>query len=437
MTAGTHGRALPRRRLLRGLGAAALGVAGPAADDGVLDLYVNEGWVPMVDGALVYLRGFGERATSRSDAAPSLDAAPHLFRTGGRVEPCPLYPPGSAVAGEHGPGPAAPVPGDPGTYTVHRRHWGSCFPRRTLVAESGSRVRLRVHNRLRQPHELAVHGLRGATTGKIAPGATGSLDLPAPPPGTYLFSDPGRGQGDPVQRVLGLFGVLVVVPRDDPWTLAPGGVEFEKQWLWICSEVDPAWSRRAAAGEAIDAGRTPVVPRYFLLNGRAGFQSLGVTRDEAVNAAAHRETLPAGVPRRTDVRDLSPRAGATGRVGQLVRMVNAGVVVHQMHFHGNHVWTVRRDGVDLPRTAGHVDGKGHVVLQQWEDVVELDPLQRKEVVLPFKPVPDALDEVFRARTEDWHYPMHCHAEPSQTAAGGLYPGGLMADWVLTHPGSAR
>jgi hypothetical protein len=28
------------------------------------------------------------------------------------------------------------------------------------------------------------------------------------------------------------------------------------------------------------------------------------------------------------------------------------------------------------------------------------------------------------------YPMHCHAEMSQTAAGGLYPMGMLADWRL-------
>jgi hypothetical protein len=108
-----------------------------------------------------------------------------------------------------------------------------------------------------------------------------------------------------------------------------------------------------------------------------------------------------------------------------------------MHFHGNHVWTLRRNGIDFPRSAGHVDDKGHVVLQQWEDVVELDPLDRKEIVLPIKRPPDAIDPVWEARAEDWHYPMHCHAEPSQTAAGGLYPGGLVADWVLAAPQNGR
>ena len=74
--------------------------------------------------------------------------------------------------------------------------------------------------------------------------------------------------------------------------------------------------------------------------------------------------------------------------------------------------------------------EGHVELQTWEDVVELDPLDRKDVVLPVKPPPDALDEVVASQKCKWVFPMHCHAEMSQTAAGGLYPGGMVSDWKL-------
>ena len=43
-----------------------------------------------------------------------------------------------------------------------------------------------------------------------------------------------------------------------------------------------------------------------------------------------------------------------------------------MHFHGNHVWTVRGTARLPEGRAGRVDADGHVVLQQWEDVVELE-----------------------------------------------------------------
>jgi FtsP/CotA-like multicopper oxidase with cupredoxin domain len=145
--------------------------------------------------------------------------------------------------------------------------------------------------------------------------------------------------------------------------------------------------------------------------------------------------LLSGSAREVDVRTFSPpEAGSAVGTGQLIRLVNVGAVIHQMHFHGNHVWTVRRDGAEFPRSAGHVDPEGHAVLQQWEDVVELDQLSRKEIILPVKRPPEVIDPVWNARTADYDYPMHCHAEPSQTAAGGLYPGGLVAHWTVAAPG---
>jgi len=440
-----------RRDVLRFVGAAGALAAGVAAAQatgwpkdharpaaaavtGVLDLYVNEGFVPMVDGAMVYMRGFGDRASTIADPFPSLTISPRAFFADGRLIADRLFPPDAVPPPGGRPEPDSAVAGDPLVYRVRRRYWGSYFPRRTIIAESGSRVRLRVHNGLSQPHSLIVHGVAGADTGPIAPGASAELEFAAPTPGTYVFSDPGGGS---VQRTLGLFGVLVVVPADDPWRMSDNGAEFERQWLWIVHDIDPVWGRRALAGETIDPDATPPLPRYFTLNGRAGFQSLAVTRDPGINLASEEETLPSGSPRRTDVRDFSLAGTATTVItGQLIRLVNAGVVVHQMHFHGNHVWTLRRDGVDFPRTGGSIDAEGHVLLQHWEDVVELDPLNRKEIMLPLKPAPDALAEVFAARTVDWHYPMHCHAEPSQTAGGGLYPGGAVADWVLAVPKKA-
>ncbi|NUR09297.1 MAG: multicopper oxidase domain-containing protein, partial [Nocardioidaceae bacterium] len=257
----------------------------------------------------------------------------------------------------------------------------------------------------------------------------------APAQGTHLNQDPGGGG---VERMLGLHGVLVVVAPGDRWRLGPGLVEFERQWVWLCQDVDPVWSSRARAGQVIDPERTPPVPRYFMLNDRSGFRSLALSRDEADSHARHEDTLPSGSAREIDVRDFSlPERGDSVGTGQLIRMVNVGATVHQMHFHGNHVWTVRRNGVDFPRSQGLVDAEGHVVLQQWEDVVELNPLDRKDIVLPMRRPPETLDDVWDARDEDWEYPMHCHAEPSQTAAGGLYPGGLVAGWTLAAPGPRR
>ncbi|NKX51937.1 multicopper oxidase domain-containing protein, partial [Arthrobacter deserti] len=133
----------------------------------------------------------------------------------------------------------------------------SYFPDRTLIAETGSTIRLRIHNRLAQPHELAIHGAgpdrSDASSGPIAPGATGILELRAPAPGTYLYSDPTNA---PVERTLGLFGALVVIDPQQAWHLGPAGPEFERQWLWLCHDVVPEWARVASRGGTVRPGGT-------------------------------------------------------------------------------------------------------------------------------------------------------------------------------------
>ena len=414
-----------------------------SAVDGVLDLYINEGLVRMVDDSLVYMRGFGGSPTDIAAPSPSLQISPQVFTTDGLLVSSRSYPLRAALPEEGRPDPLEEHPNRPGEYLIRREHWASYFPDRTIIAESGSTVSVRVHNNLKKSHELRFENLinpltdarTNVGTGQIPPGATVSLSFPAPKPGTYVYQDPG---GPHVERVLGLHGVLVVVDPHTRWRLDEGLAEFERQWVWLCQDVDPVWGARARAGEVIDPVKTPPVPRYFMINDRSGFRALGVTSDQAVNHATHEDTLPSGSAREIDVRTFSPpEARSTVGAGQMIRLVNLGAVIHQMHFHGNHVWTVRRNGSDFPRLAGRVDAEGHPVLQQWEDVVELDPLDRKEIILPIKRPPETLEQVWNARDEDWEYPMHCHAEPSQTAAGGLYPGGLVAGWTLAAPGPRR
>ncbi len=409
-----------------GVTAAVSVAAGPASavvPAGTLELHINDGYVPMVDGSLVYMRGFGDRRTLRSDPAPSLTCAPRAFLADGRLVDGRTHPFGAPVPPGGRPRPAGRDTEAAGTYLVRSRYWASSYPRRTIIAEQGAVVRLRIHNHLEQDHRFAVTGIAGAAV-RVPSKGVGDLTFEATTPGTYVYSDDLRA---PVERVLGLHGVLLVTPPADGWrTEATSSISFERQWLWICHDIDPVWGQLASEGKVVNPALRPSVPRYFTLNDRSGYQSLALTRDEALNKAAHEDTLPSGWPRRTDVR--LPELPA--RVGQVVRMVNTGIAVHQMHFHGNHVWTYRRENEELSRVRADIGDDGHVRMQQWEDVIELDPMQRVDVVLPVKPPPDVVPAVWAARTEDWTYPMHCHAEMSQSAGGGVYPGGLVADWVL-------
>lgn len=104
-----------------------------------------------------------------------------------------------------------------GQQLVRRSYWASYFPERTLIAETGSTISITLHNHLAQPHELRFHSCGPAGvdvgTGVVLPGKNRLLEFPAPPPGTYLFTDPGN---QPVERILGLYGALVVIDRASP-----------------------------------------------------------------------------------------------------------------------------------------------------------------------------------------------------------------------------
>ena len=178
--------------------------------DGVLDLYINEGLALMVDDSLVYMRGFGATPTDISAPSPSLRISPQVFLADGRLIGSRSYPLAAAPPEDGRPDPFAEHPRLRGQYLIRRAFWASFFPDRSIIAETGSTVRLRVHNRLRQPHTLRIDGV--ADTQPIDPGATASLEFAAPPAGTYAYHDPGGGS---VERILGLHGVLVVVAPND------------------------------------------------------------------------------------------------------------------------------------------------------------------------------------------------------------------------------
>ena len=57
-----------------------------------LDIHINEGFIPMVDGALVYHRGFGERRTAVTDPKSALIMTPRVFTAGGQVVASRTYP---------------------------------------------------------------------------------------------------------------------------------------------------------------------------------------------------------------------------------------------------------------------------------------------------------------------------------------------------------
>ncbi len=303
---------------------------------------------------------------------------------------------------------------------------GPRVPGPLLYAMEGDTIDLAITNALDEPHAFAVVGT-GIMTGPIAPGARTQLSFTAPAPGTYIYLDP---LGAPLNRLMGLHGVMVVLPSagPSPYTAAPPALRAlfadlgttahfpgegwipERTRIWHLHTVDPRWHERVGAGMPVDPAQVAAdfVPRYFLLNGQSGYF-----------ASHHPETTP------------------VGRIGQphLIRIVNTGMAAHSLHIHGNHVFMTAENGV----LSSHIP-----FIDSWQ----VGPLDRSDWLLPFLrppdiPGPDNVPLRTTARQElayrdklgifqsPLEYPMHCHMEPSQTAAGGNYPGGLVTHWAIT------
>ena len=119
-----------------------------------LDIHINDGFLPMVDGTRVYHRGFGDRRTLVNDPKPSLTISPRVFLRNGSLVASRTYPLKATIPPLGRPAPAAKDPANPGEFLVRRAFWASFFPDRTLIAETGSTISLRVTNHLAQEHAL-------------------------------------------------------------------------------------------------------------------------------------------------------------------------------------------------------------------------------------------------------------------------------------------
>jgi len=282
---------------------------------------------------------------------------------------------------------------------------GPKWPGPVLIVEEGDPITVNFTNALDEPHAFTIPGV--TTTGPVAPSATTTVAFTAPTAGTYLYFDDLNA---PVNRVLGLHGVMIVKPTagNTPYTtptlevqqlfddfgtapLFPGQAwDPMRDWLWVLGNVDPQWHALALAGTPIDpvAFQQGFLARYFAINGKTGYWA-----------------------------DHDPTVMLHGYVGQpaLIRCVQPGMHMHALHWHANHLYLLAENGV--------------VRDNLWLlDAVMMKPLDCKDVVYPFIKPPDIPDAAWPPAQEAFplSYPMHCHNEPSQTAAGGSYPHGMIA-----------
>lgn len=304
------------------------------------------------------------------------------------------------------------------------------FPGPAIFAQEGDRITINITNDLDEDHAFAISGTR-ISSSVIGPGGSTTLIFDAPRAGTYIYHDPLNA---PVNRVLGLHGTLVVLPATSgniPYSNPTAQVQRlfsdlgtashfpgnawnpERTWIWNFHTTDPEWNTDAMNGLPIDRMEflNDFVPSYFTVNGKSGFYS------------GHDN-------------DISP----FGRIGEpaLIRIVNTGLAAESIHLHANHFYVTSLNGRIM-------DNIFHA------DTFRLFPMDRINWMVPFIRPPDIppVSEILNPgtnpnrlirldaaqelqtslingfRLSPLGYPIHDHAEQSQTASGGNYPFGSM------------
>jgi FtsP/CotA-like multicopper oxidase with cupredoxin domain len=269
------------------------------------------------------------------------------------------------------------------------------IPASPIVCQEGDTLSITVVNGLAATHNFTILGLKPgdpplASTGDIASGASKTITyiIPTGKAGSYLFVDNKTSYNS----YLGLHGGLAIMPAGKSNQLYGGSPTFVKQQFWIFNDIDPNLNNAVQRNATIPATFTP---RYFTINGLT--------------------SLPPGAPGAGDpTKDAitAPDTRLQGSIGDrtLLRILNAGMCVHSVHAHGNHMeW---------------LSDRGTVRPQIWKkDVFQLRNNRGKlDLIYPFEPPPDAWPSVTTGM-----YPMHLHDEMSQTCGGGLYLFGAMTD----------
>ena len=147
----------------------------------------------------------------------------------------------------------------------------------------GQTVEVTAKNTLKDDRTFFIDGVVGPVPLPAGQTTTFTFNTPDSPvdAGTYLYMD-----ADPVQRVLGLHGALIVMPADGtrrPYVNRVGGPRlvpaprFEQQFMWVMHDVDPVWGEQQRTGRTIDI--TTFLPRFFTINGVSGEQSVASQRN--------------------------------------------------------------------------------------------------------------------------------------------------------------
>jgi hypothetical protein len=357
-----------------------------------------------------------------------------------------------------------------------------------IFATAGERITITLSNELDEPHSFFIPGVNrrpgvparpAFNSGPILPGAAPrTFRMRAPTtPGTYMYFD---NLNAPVNRVMGLHGALVVMPRvprragrnrttpytrptrqvqqlfndlgTTPWFPGfswdqgdPAVSSFApafRQYVWLLHQAspnlfaevgdfspgvdfDPNQFVQRFLRDAFSATNNNAIPQYFTINGQSGH-------------FAHN----------------NPYTNPNNRAGEpvLIRILNAGLWTHSLHMHANHFYVTSVNG----------QVQSNVI---WLDTFNINPMDIVDWLVPYHRPPDIPNQRGIGRADPglvtagggrtWppnqeiatilpnnlgglnvqlsplSYPMHDHSEPSQTSQGGNYNMGMIAGLNFT------
>lgn len=257
-------------------------------------------------------------------------------------------------------------------------------PGAQLIVQEGDTLSITINNTLTTDHSFVIDGV--VDSGVIAAGTSKTISFVASTAGSSMYYD---ALNAPYNRLSGLHGGFAVMPAGSSNELFAGSATFVQQYFWLTNDIDPVWNN------ALGLGNTPSTEfeaRYFTINGRS------------MRVPDHPDY---GNP---DIDSgYAPDTRVTGSIGDraLIRIQNAGMCTHAVHFHANHVEWLARNGEPRPAV--------------WKkDTIMLPRNQGSlDVIYPFESPPDAWPAVTKGK-----FPMHFHDEMTQTAGGGSYQFGL-------------
>ncbi len=228
------------------------------------------------------------------------------------------------------------------------------YPGPTLILHEGDVVTITLRNELDVPVSLVFPGQERVLTDD-APGGTAGLwtreadpaggsvtyTFTAANPGTYLYYS---GTRPDLQIEMGLFGAIVVRPRlGARYAYNHPDTEFDREYLFLVSEIDPLVHDLVDFGLADEIDPTGAWPVYWLINGRSAPDT---TADPYVS------WLP------TQPYNCLPRQHPGERT--LMRVLAGGRQIHPFHHHGNHARVIARNGRLYESSAGAGPDAAHM-----------------------------------------------------------------------------